>query len=117
VYDQATIPISKRPDRALFADPEWRGGMGERPETQRLRPWIHIDQQLERLANWIASGANYGWLGVYQARRAAFELRSIQAQIAHERAFNHGDLPDEDRRAVQARLDRLEQCLEAVREG
>jgi hypothetical protein len=115
MLSQYVAAVSNESFRAAFADPEWRGGAGEASEIQGLRPLIQIDQQMERLACWIVNGSSSGWLGVYQARRAAFELRSIRAQMDHERARNDGELTDEDRRAVQSRLDRLEGCVEAAR--
>jgi hypothetical protein len=98
---------------ATFADPEWRGATGDGDD--RLRPLIHIDLQVARLSAWIAAGGDYGWLGEYQARRAAFELQSIRAQISHETARHGGRLADSDRLAVQSRLDRLQTCLEIAR--
>jgi hypothetical protein len=97
-----------------FADPEWRGGGDEWTAECRLRPLSEIGGQLARLGAWIAAGGDYGWLGAYQARRAAFELQSIRAQIEHGRMVS-GALPDTDRRAVQSRLDRLEACLNLAR--
>jgi len=98
-----------------FADPEWRGILDEPADQRRLRPLSDIQLQIARLAAWIAAGGDYGWLGAYQARRAAFELQSIRAQISHEAARNGGGLADQDRRAIQSRIDRLEACLEAAR--
>ena len=95
-----------------FSDPEWRG---EGDEGTRLRPLIDIEVQIRRLEAWITAGNDYGWLGSYQTRRAAFELQSIRAQIAHETASNNGQLEDDHRRAIQSRLDRLQGCLEAAR--
>ena len=97
-----------------FADPEWRGGGDERAAEPRLRPLSEIGAQVARLGAWIAAGGDYGWLGAYQARRAAFELQSIRAQIEHGTMVS-GELPDPDRRAVQSRLIRLETCLNLAR--
>lgn len=111
------------PRRALageppsFADPDWRGQSDERADDIALHPLNRIEQRLQMLAAWIAGGAAYGWLGVYQSRRAGFELQSIRAHIRHELARHRGALPDDDRRAVQSRLDRLEQGLDAARLG
>ncbi len=96
-----------------FADPEWRGD-DERTVERRLRPLSEIGAQVARLGAWIAAGGDYGWLGAYQARRAAFELQSIRAQIDHGTSVS-GELRDPDRRAVQSRLDRLEACLNLAR--
>jgi hypothetical protein len=104
-------PIGQAP----FADPEWRGVLADDASERRLRPLCEIHLQISRLASWIAAGADYGWLGAYQARRAGFELQSVRAQISHEADRKDGTLADADRRAVQARLDRLEDCLEAAR--
>jgi hypothetical protein len=111
----ATAAVAQR--ATAFADPEWRGGGDDGWDTGTLRPTALISAQMQRLASWIARGSDYGWLGAYQARRAAFELQSIRAQMEHAAAQNFGDLPDNDRWAVQSRLDRLELCLEAVRSG
>lgn len=109
-------PVRSAP--TTFADPEWRGeaAAGEGGEA-KLRPLIDIDVQLRRLDAWILAGGDYGWLGAYQARRAGFELRSIRAQIEHETAGGDGLLADRARLAIQARLDRLERCLQAARWG
>ena len=107
-------PVEAAPAVA-FADPEWRGVLDEPADQRRLRPLSDIQLQIARMAAWIAAGGDYGWLGAYQARRAAFELQSIRAQISHETARNGGGLADQDRRAIQSRLDRLEACLEAAR--
>lgn len=107
-------PVGAAPAVA-FADPEWRGVLDEAADQRRLRPLSDIQLQVARLAAWIAAGGDYGWLGAYQARRAAFELQSIRAQISHETVRNGGGLADGDRRAIQSRLDRLEACLEAAR--
>jgi hypothetical protein len=98
-----------------FADPDWRGMEDGADSESQLRPLSEIHAQMSRLAGWIAAGGDYGWLGDYQARRAAFELQSVRAQIEQERAGDHDGLPDDDRRAVQARLNRLQACLEAAR--
>lgn len=103
------------PAQPGFADPDWRGGAEEGADEVRLRPLSEIQMQIERLSTWIGAGGDYGWLGAYQARRATYELQSIRAQIAQESAGNGGALADKDRRAVQARLDRLAACLEAAR--
>jgi hypothetical protein len=97
-----------------FADPEWRGEGDEIAVERRLRPLSEIGAQVARLGAWIVAGGDYGWLGAYQARRAAFELQSIRAQIEHGTTIS-GELPDPDRRAVQSRLNRLEACLNLAR--
>jgi hypothetical protein len=79
-----------------------------------LRPLSDIRAQAQRLADWIAGGRGYGWLDAYQARRAAFELQSVLAQIDHS-AQRGESLSDTARRVAQSRLDRLEVCLEAAR--
>lgn len=107
-------PVDAAP-KVVFADPEWRGVLDEAADQHRLRPLSDIQLQIARLAAWIAAGGDYGWLGAYQARRAAFELQSVRAQISHEMARNGGGLTGNDRRAIQSRLDRLEACLEAAR--
>jgi hypothetical protein len=104
---------SGRPD--AFADPEWRGAQDDAGDERRLRPLADIRLQIARLAAWIAAGGAYGWLGAYQARRAAFELQSVRAQIIHESGGDDTRFADRDRRAVQSRLDRLQACLEAAR--
>lgn len=98
-----------------FAEPEWRGLIDERAEEARLRPLPQIEAQIDRLAAWITAGAGYGWLGPYAARRAGFDLQSIRAHLAYETAASAGRLGDQERRAVQSRLDRLQLCLEASR--
>lgn len=117
VQDTLLFALAPAPsaDSTMFADPEWRGVMAESAGEQRLRPLSEIRFQIARLAGWVAAGQDYGWLGAYQARRAAFELQSVRAQIAHEAAANDGHLIDDDRRAVQSRLDRLEACLNVAR--
>lgn len=102
------------PSPAIFAEPDWRGdaAVGE----VALRPLCRIEGQIGEIAGWIAAGEGYGWLGAYQARRAGFELRSIEAQLAHRGAGRTG-LQDHDRAAIQSRLDRLELCLKAARDG
>src|SRR5580704_10805030 len=91
--------------QTLFADPEWRGVLADDVSEPRLRPLCEIHLQISRLASWIAAGADYGWLGAYQARRAGFELQSVRAQISHEVDPRDGTLADHDRWSVQARLD------------
>ena len=71
--------------------------------------------QIAQLAAWISAGDDYGWLGVYQARRAAFELQSIRAQMGQGRVPGGGGIADRERLAIQARLDRLGACLETAR--
>jgi hypothetical protein len=114
---QGSVEVNSIGRTSGFADPEWRGAADDLSDHQALRPLVRIQGQIGRLATWIAGGADYGWLGAYQARRAAFELQSIRAQIDHATAQNQGRLPDDDRRAVQSRLDRLEFWLEAMRSG
>jgi hypothetical protein len=97
-----------------FADPEWRGDASA--ADLRLRPLSDIKAQIARLNAWIVAGSDYGWLGAYQAKRAAFELQSIRAHLDHE-ADGDGQLADLDRQAVQSRLDRLEGCLDLARAG
>jgi hypothetical protein len=107
--------FSLAPARPAFAEPDWRGGDCV-DERSRLRPMSEIAMQVGQLASWISAGEDYGWLGLYQARRAAFELQSIRLQIAEGRTNHDGSLADRDRLAVQARLDRLGACLDAARE-
>jgi len=102
-------------ERLSFADPDWRGLLDERADDVALHPLSRIERRLQTLAAWIAGGTAYGWLGLYQSRRAGFELQSIRAHISHESARHRGALPDDDRRAVQSRLDRLERGLDAAR--
>lgn len=102
-------------DPIAFADPEWRGFPVEPAAEGRLRPFSDIQLQIARLSAWIAAGGDYGWLGAYQSRRAAFELQSVRAHISHDMARSGGGLADSDRLAIQSRLDRLEACLEAAR--
>jgi hypothetical protein len=93
-----------------FADPDWRGepaGQGEPDGT--LRPLTSLADQERRLGDWIRGGSCYGWLNDYQVRRATFELRSIRAQRAQ--AVEGGDC----RRAIQSRLDRLDEVLSQAR--
>jgi hypothetical protein len=107
-------PVEGAPSVA-FADPEWRGVLNGAADERRPRPLSDIQLQISRLATWIAAGGDYGWLGAYQSRRAAFELQSVRAQIVHETVRSGGGLADDDRSAIQSRLDRLEACLDAAR--
>jgi hypothetical protein len=115
IQDLALFSLAPAVGQGRFADPEWRGGGEETFLERRLRPLSEILAQISRLAGWISAGDDYGWLGAYQARRAAFELQSVRVQIAEESGRIGGVLSDEDRWAVQARLDRLEACIEAAR--
>jgi hypothetical protein len=116
---QDTLLFSLAPPRktklAAFAEPDWRGGDFGDADDRRMRPLSDILAQVTRLSSWIGAGEDYGWLGAYQARRAAFELQAVRAQIADEIGRNIDGLSDESRLAVQARLDRLQACLEAAR--
>lgn len=105
--------FSLAPACAGFADPDWRGERDD--EDARLRPTSELMMWATQLEAWIRAGDDYGWLGSYQARRAAFELQSIRAQISEARTSNGGSLGDRDRRAIQARMNRLAACLEAAR--
>jgi hypothetical protein len=97
------------PDTA-FADPDWRGEPDADGGRERaLRPLSSLVEQEGRLGDWIRGGSCYGWLNAYQARRAAFELQSIRAQ----RALDPRDAMR--RRAIQARLDRLDEVLSKAR--
>ena len=93
-----------------FADPDWRGEPdGASGADRDLRPLSSLAEQEGRLGDWIRGGSCYGWLNAYQARRAAFELQSIRAQRAQ------APLGAGCRRAVQARLDRLDEVLRQAR--
>lgn len=100
---------------AMFADPDWRGLGHDSEPDRKLRPLSDIRLQVARLEGWISAGRDYGWLGAYQARRAAFELQSARAQMHRDIGRKPEGLADDDRLAVQARLDRLEACLLAAR--
>jgi hypothetical protein len=116
LFSLAPAPASA--SSTVFADPEWRGALGDGADERRLRPLCEIRAQIARLAGWIAAGGDYGWLGAYQSRRAAFELQSVRAQIAHEKSgLSEEPLERFERQAIQSRLDRLEACLEAARAG
>ena len=93
-----------------FADPDWRGEPDGRGGADRdLRPLSSLAEQEGRLGDWIRGGSCYGWLNAYQARRAAFELQSIRAQRAQ------ASLGASCRRAIQSRLDRLDEVLKQAR--
>ena len=96
---------------ADFADPDWRGALdrGGEPAAD-IRPLASLTDQEHRLEDWIRGGACYGWLNAYQARRAAFELQSIRAQQRRDPA-NPGC-----RRAIQSRLDRLDEVISQARQ-
>lgn len=96
---------------AAFADPDWRGDQDADGDDRTLRALSSLIAQERRLADWIRGGSCYGWLNAYEARRAAFELQSIQAQRLH------GPLADERRLALQSRLDRLDEVLSEARRG
>jgi hypothetical protein len=89
-----------------FADPEWRGDP-EDSEHAAATPVMSLCAQAQRLEDWIRGGACYGWLDCYQARRAAFELQSIRAQLGRAAA--------DERAAIQSRLDRLDATLRQAR--
>jgi hypothetical protein len=89
-----------------FADPEWRGDQHDL--AREAAPTASLAAHAARLADWIRGGACYGWLDTYQARRAAFELQSIRAQLK-------GLGCDEPRCAIQSRLDRLDELLRRAR--
>jgi len=89
-----------------FADPDWRGDQNG-PASAAV-PIASLCAQAQRLEDWIRGGACYGWLDSYQARRAAFELQSIRAQL--KRAAAAGP-----RCAIQSRLDRLDATLRQAR--
>jgi hypothetical protein len=95
---------------AAFAEPDWRGDQdAESGRDQNLRPLASLAEHERRLGDWIRGGACYGWLNAYQARRAAFELQSIRAQRSQDpRGANC-------RRAIQSRLDRLDEVLNQAR--
>jgi len=95
-----------------FADPDWRGEP-EGPDNQdrALRPLASLADQERRLGDWIRGGSCYGWLNDYRVRRATFELQSIRAQQAQ------ASLAADCRRAIQSRLDRLDEVLGQARSG
>jgi hypothetical protein len=89
-----------------FADPDWRGDQARAGEADDdLRPLASLAAQEVRLQDWIRGGSYYGWLSLYQTRRAAFELQAIRAQR------RQGSLGSDCRRAIQSRLDRLDEVL------
>jgi hypothetical protein len=93
-----------------FAEPDWRGEpVGPDGPDLALRPMTSLAEQERRLDDWIRGGACYGWLNAYQARRAAFELQSIRAHHARD------PLGAGCRRAIQSRLDRLDEVLAQAR--
>jgi hypothetical protein len=95
---------------ATFADPDWRGDQeGDGEPASDLRPLASLTDQERRLEDWIRGGSCYGWLNAYQARRAAFELEAIRAQRRHD------PLGAGRRRAIQSRLDRLDEVLRQAR--
>ena len=95
---------------AQFADPDWRGESdGPGGQDLVLRPLASLTDQERRLGDWIRGGACYGWLNDYQVRRATFELQSIRAQRAQ------ASLGGGCRRAIQSRLDRLDEVLAHAR--
>jgi hypothetical protein len=91
---------------ATFADPDWRGDQHD--PLRDAAPTASLVAQALRLESWIRGGACYGWLDTYQARRAAFELQSIRAQLKRLSA-------DDGRCAIQSRLDRLDRMLRSAR--
>lgn len=94
----------------VFADPDWRGDQdGEGGLDQALRPLSSLADQERRLGDWIRGGSCYGWLNAYQARRAAFELNSIRAERGRDPLGAHR------RRAIQSRLDRLDEVISQAR--
>jgi hypothetical protein len=96
--------------QTVFAEPDWRGEpAGPDGPDLDLRPMASLADQERRLGDWIRGGACYGWLNIYQARRAAFELQSIRAHHARD------PLDAGCRRAVQSRLDRLDGVLAQAR--
>ena len=95
---------------AQFADPDWRGETdGSGDQDLALRPLASLAEQERRLSDWIRGGSCYGWLNDYQVRRATFELQSIRAQRAQACAGAGC------RRAIQSRLDRLDDVLAQAR--
>jgi hypothetical protein len=95
-----------------FADPDWRGEPdGPDGQDRTLRPLASLAEQERRLGDWIRGGYCYGWLNDYQVRRATFELQSIRAQRAQ------ASLGADCRRAIQSRLDRLDEVLGQARGG
>jgi hypothetical protein len=94
-----------------FAEPDWQGD-GDFGGGQDA---VDLDDQVADLAARIADGARSGWLGVYHARRAAFDLQSIRGQIARERRKRANDEVGSDLRAILSRLDRLTRLLSAAR--
>ena len=95
---------------AQFADPDWRGEPdGSDDQDRALRPLASLADQERRLGDWIRGGSCYGWLNDYQVRRATFELQSIRAQRAQ------GSFGSDCRRAIQSRLDRLDEVLSQAR--
>ena len=103
--------MSGRQSTFVFADPDWRGdqdGEGQADQAA-LRPLSSLADQERRLGDWIRGGSCYGWLNAYQARRAAFELNSIRAQRGRDPLGAHR------RRAIQSRLDRLDEVISQAR--
>jgi len=109
------LDIAQAAGCASFADPEWRGdrNLYDRiGEGCGLRPYCSIVDQQRRIGALIRAGEGDGRLDAYQARRASFDLESIRVQA--ERELDRAGADDEDRRAVQSRLDRLEACVRAA---
>lgn len=104
------ISVSGAPPLAVrgFAEPDWQGDgdyKGDLDESE-------LDDRVAALEIAIGAGRDAGRLGEYHARRAAFDLQSIRAQIAREKRCAPQGVPQERMCAIFSRLDRLTSCLQ-----
>lgn len=66
-----------------------------------------VEHRLDRTAAEIREGMGEGWLRPWEARWAWGELRAIRAQAGREFRFHGAVLPDDDRREINERIERL----------
>jgi hypothetical protein len=64
-------------------------------------------QREERIAQWIRTGYQQGWLQPWEARRAFQNLRATHMWIDRELQVHDGELPPYDARRADWQLDRL----------
>jgi hypothetical protein len=93
----------------------WRGDYS----AQRYGGWDYPEfrGEVAHIRSEVRQGLNQGWLDYDQAREMNGELRDVQRREASEYRFHGWRLPDDDRQAIRAQLDRLDHEIDQARDN